>query len=135
MTAHPTPPPRRTAPLLVTAVLALVVGVALGVLGFWIATDDGGDGSRAEQDMAAGCEILERAEGELPMDPEQVSLEEPLFFELIGAGSLFMATGLADDSYESVSALGNDLSAGVNRLDLELANGAISQLQSECADR
>lgn len=113
--------------------VALLVGVALGGLSFWIATDDGG-GSRAEQDMAAGCLILERVQDELPVEVEQLTAEEPLVSELIGAGNLFMAAATADESYESVFALGDDLRAGVS-YDLEVANSAITQLQTECATR
>ena len=135
----PAPPaPSRRPALIITAVVAVIVGLVLGGgIGYLIFADRGDSGStpRAEQDVAEGCAILERLAGELPVDPDSASLKDPVIFELLGAGHLFMAASRADESYEAISELGNDLINGMSRLDLDQANEAIAPLQEECADR
>lgn len=135
----PAPPTRsRRSALIITAVVAVIMGLVLGGgIGYLIFADRGDSGStpRAEQDVAEGCAILDRLEDELPVDVESTSLKDPLVFELLGAGHLFMAASRADESYETISQLGEDLISGMSRLDLDQANEAIAPLQAECADR
>lgn len=132
------PPANGRTVLIITAVVAAIVGVVLGGgIGYLLFADraDGTALPRAEQDVAEGCAVLERIEDDLPVDTESTSIDDPVVFELLGAGHLFMAASRADESFEVVAELGKDLVAGITRLDLDLVNETSAELQTECADR
>ncbi|WP_157697066.1 hypothetical protein [Brachybacterium avium] len=138
--AFATPPPRthRTRTLvLVAAAAALVVGlIGLGIGGVGGALLSGSLGSadsRADQDLADGCAILDRAEGELPLTEESLDVQAPLFSELLAAASLFTAAGVGKDDLELQTA-GSELLEGMSRLDIDLANETLEALAPICAD-
>lgn len=116
---------------LVAGLLGLGVGGAGGAL---LATGlDGEHGSRAEQNIAEGCAILDRVEPDLPADEDSFSIEKPLLFELGAAGQHFMAADRAGSPGDLWSA-GSDLVQASATLDMQLANDALEQLEPVCAD-
>ncbi|MDN5821461.1 MAG: hypothetical protein L0H39_08235, partial [Brachybacterium sp.] len=127
--ATPLPRTHRTRTLvLVAAAAALVVGlIGLGIGGVGGALLSGSLGSadsRTDQDLADGCAILDRVEGELPLTEESLDVQAPLFFELLAASQLFMAAGVGEDDLELQMA-SSELLAGMNRVDIDQANEAI----------
>lgn len=138
--AAATPPPRthRTRTLvLVAAAAALVVGlIGLGIGGVGGALLSGSLGSadsRTDQDLADGCAILDRAEGELPLTEDSLDIQDPLFFELVAAANLLTAAGLGNDDLELRTA-GSELLDGMTRLNIDQVNEAIESLAPICAD-
>lgn len=136
---NPAPPAsKETSTLIIAAAVALVIGLVIGAAAgqLLFAGNTGGSAeSRAEQDVIEGCAILDRIGDELPLDEDSTSISEPVLFELLGAGHLFMAAVRADESYEKVGELGQTMVSGVSRLETDELNEAITGLQSECADR
>lgn len=130
--------PRVTPAVLITAVVAVVVGILLGAAGGYVVANGLGvdeEGSRGERDVAAGCAVLERAREDLPLGQDNVKIDNPVFFELIGAGHLLMAAEQADDEYAAIGELGKDLVAGMTQLEVDLVNSSADELLAECADR
>lgn len=129
----------RTGTLVVVALAAALVAGLLGlgvggVGGALLSTALGGEkGSSTEQNVAEGCAILDRLELELPLHEDSLALDEPLMFELGAAGNHFMAAGAGDTDGELWRA-GSDLVAGMSRLDPQLLNDALAQLEPICTD-
>ncbi|MFT0846904.1 hypothetical protein VR010_04025 [Actinomycetaceae bacterium L2_0104] len=134
-------PPRKKSRILLASLLALIVGAGLGVLGgyFIFSSDAAAEGTRAEQNIATACEIIERVEDEFPLADRDDLFAEPIMYELTAAGQLLAATGNPyGDSYEGderIFTLGNDLTSAMTRLDLEDADAVIEDIQEECANR
>lgn len=136
MTSDPvSPAPRRSSPLLLTAIVAALAGLIVGGLGGYLIFSDGGSSDRGAQNVDDGCSIIERVEDEFPLDRDSIDLDEPLIFELGGAGQIFMAADRADDSLASISQSGRDLTTSMSRLDIDGANDALDELVEECGDR
>lgn len=143
MTNHLPPQPASTRPrvtpaVLITAAVAVVVGLLIGAGGgYLIANGLDGEtgGTRGEQDVATGCSTLERIGEDIPLNQENASIDDPVMFELIGVGYLFMAANEADDEHAAIGELGKDLVAGMTRLDLDLVNSSAEELLTACADR
>lgn len=136
----PSTPPRthRTRTLVLVAVAAAAVVGVLGLVvggigGALLSSGLGGGGSTEDQNIAEGCAILERVEEDLPVQEDSLALDEPLMFELGAVGQLFMAAGAGDTDGELWTA-GNDLVAGMSRLDVDLLNEGIEQAEAICAD-
>ncbi|GAA1489137.1 hypothetical protein [Brachybacterium sacelli] len=111
------------------AVIAGLVGLGLGGLGGVLLSSGSAGGSDTDQDIAEGCAILERAEDQLPVSEDSLSLEEPLLFELGAAGNLFMAAG-AGGADDELWASGSDLVTGMSMLDTDMINESIETLQA-----
>ncbi|MDN5899050.1 MAG: hypothetical protein L0H74_03180 [Brachybacterium sp.] len=136
--ATPLPRTHRTRTLvLVAAAAALVVGlIGLGIGGVGGALLSGSLGSadsRTDQDLADGCAILDRAEGELPLTEDSLDVQDPLFFELVAAANLFTAAGVGDDDL-ALRTAGSELLDGMTRLNIDQVNEAIETLAPICAD-
>lgn len=120
---------------LVAALVAGVLGLGVGGLGgVLLSSGLSGSGSRTEHDVEQGCAIVERLEEELPLTADGLELDGPLVYELMAAGSLFMAAGYGDDD-EALLGAGRDLVGATNRLDVEVMNETYDVLRSECAAR
>lgn len=142
-----TPPPNapvrtgthRTLTLVIVAIAAALVagllGLAVGGIGgTFLATGLGGaSDSRVDQNISEGCAIIDRLEEDLPIEDGSFAFDNPLMFELGAAGNHFMAAGAGDPNGELWTA-GNDLVAGTARLDSELTNGGLDQLEEICAN-
>lgn len=112
------------------AVVTGLVGLGLGGLGGVLLSSGGiGGGDRTDQDIAAGCAILDRVEDDLPVEQGSMSLEEPLIFEVGAAGQLFMAAGAGGTDDELWSA-GSDLVSGMSTVDADRINESVRTLQT-----
>ncbi|MFC7375132.1 hypothetical protein ACFQRD_07625 [Brachybacterium sp. GCM10030268] len=116
------------------AVVAGVVGLgAGGVGGFMLSSGSGGSGgSRAEQNVAEGCAVLERIESDLPFEESEFSLETPQIFEITAIASSFMAAGTADPARSDLYDAGRRVQEGLNTFDVEEVNAALEALGAEC---
>lgn len=144
-TSSPAPTPSRShrtltlvIAVLVTAMVAGLIGLGIGGLGGYLLGSPGGAASaedRAAQNVAEGCAVLDRVGDELPVDMESLDLNEPLIFELTAAGSSFMAVGRVDESREALTEAGAELVSGASTLNAERINESLEVLESECAAR
>lgn len=143
MTSSTPPPPasarpgtHRTRTLVLVAVAAAVVAGLLGLVigglgGALLSSGLGGGGSRTDQNISEGCAILDRLEEDLPLQEDSLDLSDPLLFELGAAGNHFMAAGAGDTDGELWTA-GNELVAGMSRLDTDLTNQGLEDAAAIC---
>ncbi|SJM70799.1 hypothetical protein FM112_15570 [Gulosibacter sp. 10] len=122
--------------MLIAATVAGVAGLVIGGLGgFLLFGERGGSEDRGEQVIAEGCAVLERLEDEFPLGEDALALEDPLIFELGGAGQLFMAADRVDSELEPFSTAGRDLATATSRVDLAAADEAAAELLELCGAR
>ena len=92
----------------------MVVGLLIGVLAGSTLLGGGGDaGSGPEESMA---------------------LDQPLIWQLQGAGALAQAAATGDESYQAFGEQGMELFRAMSTLDLELAQSTLTAMESSCAD-
>lgn len=143
----PQAPPRNKTAAVLAALLALIAGVGLGVLGGFFLFSQGDAETtthgqtesiaRGERDVRDACAIIERVKDETPLLDRETNemLSDPLIFELTAAAQLLQGAGLTEEGHESISELGKDLFAALAMLKVEDANAAVSKIQEECASR
>lgn len=116
------------------AVVAGLVGLGIGGLGGVLLSSGGiGGGDRTDHDIAAGCAILDRVEDDLPVEEGSISMEEPLIYELNGAGHLFIAAG-AGDPHSETWLSGKKLVVATSMADADRTNESIQTLQTTICD-
>lgn len=114
-----------------SVVLGLVIGVLIGFLVF-----HDGKGSRADQDLDAGCAVVERLDEGVGTDVKKLpGLDDPDIWEIQAASQMFVAASKADEDAKKWEKPGNDLVAGFQRFDQKLIDKSLGKLVDMCADR
>ena len=108
-------------------VAGLVVGVFAG--SFFVG---GGSGTGPDADAQAACTYVEASVGEV--NEESMVLDQPLIWQLQGAGALAQAAAAGDGSYEAFGEQGMELFRAVSTLDLDLAQSTLQAMDESCAD-
>ena len=113
--------------------IGVVVGLLIGVLAGSTLLGGGGDaGSGPDADAQAACAYVEASVGEV--DEESMALDQPLIWQLQGAGALAQAAATGDESYQAFGEQGMELFRAMSTLDLELAQSTLTAMESSCAD-
>lgn len=113
--------------------IGVLVGLLVGVLaGSALLGGSGSAGSGADADAQVACSYVEASVGEV--NEESMALDQPLIWQLHGAGGLAEAAATGDGSYEAFGEQGRDLFQAASTLDLELAQTTLEAMKQSCAD-
>ncbi len=114
--------------MLVTALTTAVVAGGLGVLAtFLFLRSDAG-----EDDAAITCSEVGRID--LPLGMTELGLDEPLYWRLFGISGFASAAGHGDDAHAALDRPGQQLVAGLQRVDVDMMDEALQQLSTVCGD-
>lgn len=118
--------------VVLTAVLALAVGVTIGLL---VGGSGDDDLPRAEANATAACVTAARIDADEPL-PERTDnrLEEPAFWEMPAVHYHAMAAAAEDDTYQDLADASALLGTALNTADFEGMSTAVEQVQEECGD-
>ncbi|WP_447643479.1 hypothetical protein [Nocardioides zeae] len=118
--------------VVLTAVLALAVGVTIGLL---VGGSGDDDLPRAEANASAACTTASRLDADEPL-PERTDnrLEEPAFWEMPAVHYHAMAAAAEDDTYQDLADASALLGTALNTADSEGMSTALEQVQAECGD-
>lgn len=111
--------------------IGVVAGLLIGVFaGSFFAGGDAGSGPDA--DAQAACTYVEASVG--GVDEESMALDQPLIWQLQGAGALAQAAATGGSSYAAFGEQGMSLFQAMSTLDLELAQSTLEDMERSCAD-
>lgn len=117
--------------------VGVVVGLLVGVLAGSVllggnAGIGGGAGEGAAGDAAAACAYVTANVDDL--NEESLALDEPPIWQLQAAGTLAQAAAVADASYQALGEQGMELFGAMARLDVQVAQSALTAMDQICQD-
>lgn len=111
--------------LAIVATLALLLGAGAGLLlGGGTSADVSADG-----DLRTACGYLE--EIDTPIENEDISLDDPLLWQLTAVGSLAVSAGYGGQE-EALREAGEQLMSAVQRLDIDQMSEAMEEILAHC---
>ena len=108
--------------------ITFVIAGGLGVLATFLLLR----AEAAQDDATVACG--EVAQIGLPLEPDEVGLNEPLYWRLFGIGGFASAAGVGDDSHAALYEPAEQLFAGLSLGDVDVMEEALQELSTACGD-
>lgn len=133
---HDAPPSTRRGRLTAIALVALVVGAAVGVGGGWLVlggtSAEAADPSPAQADAEHACEVAHRLPATIDLGSFGAMDEDPSIHLVTSLNELGTAAALVDPTYAGLQTHGAAMREGMLIFDNDGATRAMTDLRAEC---